>query len=88
MKYAEKIMVNTTANIISRLTLLGNNTRESAAFKRTCLEAADRLNILHNSLGDLLEDVEDADHNCGDAYCPVFKARQTYCLGVGEYGQL
>ena len=73
--------MNTTANIASRLTLLANNAIDNSSYKRLCIEAADRLNVLYNALGSLIEDSERADHNCGDLYCPIMIARQVYCLG-------
>lgn len=77
-----------TQHLISRLTLLGDNARESAAFKRICLEAADRLRLLQTSLGDLLDDVQYVEHVCNDDFCPIMRARQIYCIGEGVNGSL
>lgn len=74
--------MNTTENIASRLTFIANNSPENYGYKRACIEAADRLNQLHNALGELIEDNQNINHNCNDSYCPIMNARQVYCLGA------
>ncbi len=75
--------MNSTAIIASHLTFIANNMSGNSATKRTCIEAADRLNALYIALGDLLSDKENVNHNCGDDYyCPVLNARRVYCLGI------
>ncbi len=73
--------MNTTEALASRLTLFAANIPINSAYRRTCTEAADRLGVLHQALGDLIEDSQHVNHNCVDTYCPVMKARQVYCLG-------
>lgn len=75
--------MNTTMNIASRLTFIANNIQNSA-YKRVCIEAADRLGILYGALGELIDDSQHAGHNCGDEGCPIIKAQKAYYMGI-EY---
>ena len=74
--------MQTTNNIAARLTTIGNNIIGNSALKNICIEAADRLLLQHNALGELVEDSQNAGHHCKDEYCPVMQARQVYCLGA------
>jgi hypothetical protein len=74
--------MRTTANIAHRLTMFGNNAPPDSPYRRICIEAADRLNVLHVALDDLMQDRQHIDHSCKDLYCPVARARQVLCLGM------
>lgn len=74
--------MNTTHNITARLTLIANNAPDVSGYKRVCIEAADRMIVLHAALGALIEDAERADHNCGSMDCPIMIARHIYSLGI------
>lgn len=73
--------MNTTESIAARLTLFANNAPGNNSYKRLCIEAADRLNILQIALGGLLEDSQHAMHNCSSEDCPIMIATKIYCIG-------
>lgn len=73
--------MNSTENIMSRLTMFANNAKEAATYKRTLLEASDRLGLLQHALGELIEDKQYINHDCQDNYCPLDNAVKVFCIG-------
>lgn len=73
--------IRSTANLALRLSTLAilGETRESN--KKLFAEVAERLRLLQEVLGGVIDDRQLVGHACKDSYCPVFRARQIFCLG-------
>lgn len=74
-------LIRSTANLAMRLSSLASLGEEGENNKNLFSEAAHRLVLLQDTLGEMIDDRQLVDHSCKDAYCPVLKARQIYCLG-------